>query len=369
VRDYVVDPRFGDLAAARAALAERGLKLILDYVPNHVAPDHPWLESHPEYFIHGSEADLARDPGAWLRVGSRIVARGRDPYFPAWPDVVQHNAFAPELRAAVGELLRHLATICDGVRCDMAMLMDNAVFSRTWGREEPEEEFWPPLIASVREDFLFIAEAYWDMEYTLQQQGFDYCYDKRLYDRLAHGDATAVRGHLQADPSYQAKLLRFIENHDEPRAATAFGARERAAAVVTSTVAGARLYHDGQLDGFRTHIPVFLARGPAETPEPGLRDFYERLLPLRISDWRLCEIGGWPDNDTTRNLLAWSFTGHLVVVNLSDAPAQGTVQLPRGRWTLVDRLTGARYERSGGELYVALDAWGAHVFHCSQSSS
>src|SRR3954468_7750761 len=118
VRDYVVDPRFGDLAAARAALAERGCKLILDYVPNHVAPDHPWIASHPEFFIGGSEADLARDPVSWLRVGDSIVARGRDPYFPAWPDVVQLNAFSPDLRAAVGELLRGIAEQCDGLRCD-----------------------------------------------------------------------------------------------------------------------------------------------------------------------------------------------------------------------------------------------------------
>ena len=146
VRDYVVDERFGDLAAARAALAERGLKLILDYVPNHVAPDHPWLTSHPEYFIRGTEDDLARDPVSWLRVGPEIVARGRDPYFPAWPDVVQLNAFHPSLREAVRSLLEHLADMCDGVRCDMAMLMTNEVFARTWGLAAPAEEFWPVVI-------------------------------------------------------------------------------------------------------------------------------------------------------------------------------------------------------------------------------
>jgi hypothetical protein len=363
VRDYVVDPRFGDLATARTELAARGLKLILDYVPNHVAPDHPWV---PEHCIRGSEADLAGDPTSWLRVGDAIVARGRDPYFPAWQDVVQLDAFSPALRAAVRALLRRLAGMCDGLRCDMAMLMDNAVFARTWSLDEPDEEFWPPLIERVRRahpGFTFIAEAYWDMEYTLQQQGFDYCYDKRLYDRLAHEDASAVRGHLLADLGYQERLLRFIENHDEPRAAATFGPRARAAAVVMSTVPGARLFHDGQLDGFRTHVSVFLARGPVEAPDPEVRDVYSRLLPLEVTDWRLCELSGWPGNDTTRNLLAWSFTDHLVVVNLSGAPAQGKVQIPRGRWTLIDLLSDARYERLGGELYVGLEAWGAHVLH------
>ena len=87
----------------------------------------------------------------------------------------------------------------------MAMLMMNDVFERTWGEragDRPAEDYWPTVIAAVRRahpDFLFMAEAYWDLEWALQQQGFDYCYDKRLYDRLVHEGAEAVRGHLCAD--------------------------------------------------------------------------------------------------------------------------------------------------------------------------
>jgi glycosidase len=190
VRDYVVDERFGGreaLAVARRELAARGLRLILDYVPNHVAPDHPWLASHPEYFIRGSEAELAERPGDFVRTAGGIVARGRDPYFPPWPDVVQLDAFSDGLRSAVAETLVDVGAQCDGLRCDMAMLMTNEVFSRTWGVAAPAEEFWPALIGRVKwthPGLLFIAEAYWDMEWALQQQGFDYCYDKRLYDRL-----------------------------------------------------------------------------------------------------------------------------------------------------------------------------------------
>ena len=223
-------------------------------------------------------------------------------------------------------------------------------------------------------DFVFIAEAYWDMEWTLQQQGFDYCYDKRLYDRLAHESAESVRGHLQAGADYQERLIRFIENHDEPRAAATFGAGQaRAAAVVISTLQGARLYHDGQLDGHRTRIPVFLDRGPAEPADEDLRAFYGRLLAavaesgLRDGDWRMCDVSGWPDNDSCRHLVAWCWPRELVVVNLGDAPAQARVHLPwddlAGRtWELVDRLSGARFERGGDELaseglYVGLEPW------------
>ena len=397
VRGYVVDERFGGpaaLAEARAQLAARGLGLILDYVPNHVAPDHPWLASNPDYFVGAGEDDLARDPRSYLRTaGGAIVARGRDPYFPAWPDVVQLNSFSPGLRDAVTDLLAVVGAQCDGLRCDMAMLMTNEVFARTWDFEPPAEDFWPAVIAGVKErcpELVFIAEAYWDMEWTLQQQGFDYCYDKRLYDRLVHEGADAVRGHLSGDPAYHERLLRFIENHDEPRAAATFsGARARAAAVVVSTLPGARLYHDGQLDGHHVHIPVFLGRGPTETPDDDLHAFYQRLLhavaesDLRHADWRLCECTGWPDNDTHRRLAAWCWTTpaarHLVVVNLGHDPAQAHVPLPwedlaDRHWDLADRLAGERFARAGdtlaGEgLYVALDGWESHFLTLTPAQS
>ena len=390
VRDYVVDARFGGpeaLAQAREQLARRGLGLILDYVPNHVAPDHPWTTSRRDCLLTGTEEELERDPDAFLRTAGGVVAKGRDPYFPAWPDVAQLDAFAPALREAVAETLIAIGEQCDGVRCDMAMLMTNEVFSRTWGARPgpaPEAEYWPPLIARVKRahpDMLFIAEAYWDMEWTLQQQGFDLCYDKRLYDRLASEPAESVRGHLEADASYQEGLLRFIENHDEPRAAATFGPEQaRAAAVAMSTLRGARLYHDGQFEGRRTRIPVFLGRGPEEPPDDDLRAFYARLLQavsdagVRDGDWQLCDCSGWPDNDSYRRLVAWCWSTadarHLVVINLSDAPAQAVVRLPWAdlqgrRWELTDRLDGQRFERDGDALaadglYVGFDAWGRY---------
>ena len=296
------------LAAARAALAERGVGLILDFVPNHVAPDHPWTEAHPEYFVRGSDEDLARDPASFVRVGGGVLANGRDPYFPAWPDVVQLNAFSPDLRAAVIETLSAIAAQCDGVRCDMAMLMMNDIFERTWGERagpRPDGRLLadrdPGREERVTPDFVFMAEAYWDLEWALQQQGFDYCYDKRLYDRLVHDGAEAVRGHLTADLGYQQRLVRFIENHDEPRAAATFPREQaRAAAVATLSQTGARLVHEGQLEGRTVQLPVFLARRPDEQPD---LDAARVLRPaaaarsrdgvFRDGEWQLGERRGW----------------------------------------------------------------------------
>jgi hypothetical protein len=387
ISGYELEPRFGPpeaLAAARAALSERGLGLILDYVPNHVAPDHPWTREHADYFLLGTEAELEARPQAFLRTSAGVLANGKDPYFAPWHDVVQLNAFSPSLRRAAIDTLIAIGDRCDGVRCDMAMLLTNEVFARTWGQRAgnpPAEDYWPAVTAAVRAahpDFVFIAEAYWDMEWTLQQQGFDYCYDKRLYDRLVSESAQSVRGHLQAAEDYQERLLRFIENHDEPRAADTFAPdRERAAAVVMSTLEGARMYHDGQLQGFHTRIPVQLVRGPEQPVDEDMRAFYGRLLSavadsdLRRGEWQLCECTGWPEDQTAEQLVAWCWRAngqrHLVVVNLDSGDAQARVRLPwndlAGRsWRLTDALGGAIFERDGGELqdqglYVGMAPW------------
>ena len=151
----------------------------------------------------------------------------------------------------------------------MAMLMMNDVFERTWGERggpRPDDDYWPTVIRRDQgghPDFVFMAEAYWDLEYALQQQGFDYCYDKSLYDRLEHEGAESVRAHLSGDSAYQNKLLRFLENHDEPRAAATFPPEKaRAAAVTTLTQTGARLVYEGQLEG-RRGAPARLPRPPA----------------------------------------------------------------------------------------------------------
>ena len=389
VRRYRVDDRLGGpagLAVARAELSRAGLRLSLDYVPNHVAPDHRETVRHPEWFIRGAAEDQARDPAAWFTAAGQILAKGRDPYFPPWPDVAQLNAFDPGLREATVAALAAIGDQCDGVRVDMAMLVTNDIFAGTWGQyagPRPAEEFWPFVVERVRArhpDLTLIAEAYWDTEWMLQQQGFDLCYDKRLYDRMVHEDAGAVREHLRAGRDYQDRLVRFLENHDEPRAATSMsGDRGRAAAIAVATLPGAALWHDGQFEGRRTHLPVFLARYPDERPDLTLRAFYHRLLAatasLRRGDWQLLDVHGWPDNPAHRDMLAWAWhhagRRHLVVVNFRGLGSQGRVALPwpelAGRaWRLTDLLDGRVFERDGDQLareglFVDLPAWGAHV--------
>jgi hypothetical protein len=392
VRNYTVDPYLGGsegLAKARSELAKRGLRLILDFVPNHVAPDHPWVTDHPDYFIQGDAGDLARDPTSFIAANGKVFACGRDPFFPAWPDVLQLNAFNEGLRTAIVATVNSIADQCDGVRCDMAMLVMNDIFQRTWGEwagVRPYQEYWPLLIGAVHAvhpGFLFMAEAYWDLEWELQQQGFDFCYDKKLYDRMEHGPAENVRLHLCADLAYQEGMVRFIENHDEPRAAASFpDGKGRAAALAILTLPGARLLHEGQFEGRKVRLPVFLSRRPVEAVDHDLVAFYGRLLKetdcdlFRNGEWRLGESSGWPDNQSCRNILTWCWARdeerYLVVVNFSDATSQALIRVPWDEvrehvWRLDDKLSGETFDRSGNDmrdagLYVELGPWQYHLF-------
>src|SRR6185295_19119977 len=220
---------------------------------------------------------------------------------------LQLNYGNPELQQAMIGELESIAGQCDGVRCDMAMLVLPDVFERTWGIRA--DLFWPKATERVRRKvpgFCFMAEVYWDMEWTLQQQGFNYAYDKRLYDRLRDHHARPVREHFLAGLDFQNKLARFLENHDEPRAAATFppGIHE-AAAVVTFLSPGLRFFHQGQFEGRHKRISPHLGRGPCEWTDEGIKAFYERLLAilkqqvLRDGSWQLLECQpAWEGNWT-----------------------------------------------------------------------
>jgi hypothetical protein len=283
-----------------------------------------------------------------------------------------------------GELLR-IAGQCDGVRCDMAMLILPEVFERTWGRRAPL--FWPDTARTVRDQhpgFCLMAEVYWDLEWTMQQQGFDYAYDKRLYDRLRDGHARSVREHLLAAPDYQDRLARFLENHDEPRAAATFDRSiHEAAAVITYLSPGLRFFHQGQFEARRKRISPHLVRGPVEPVEAGVKRFYEQLLAVvrrdavRDGQWRLLECApAWDGNWTWEGIVACAWQHHdqrlLFAVNYAGHQGQCYLRLPfddlSGRTAdLHDLLSGVRYQRDGNNLasaglYVDLPAWGYHVF-------
>jgi hypothetical protein len=386
VTGYEVHPDLGGdeaLARIRTRMAERGMRLMLDFVPNHMGLDHPWVDQHPDYFVAGTDDHLERRPRDFIRLGDRVFAHGRDPHFDGWPDTLQLDYAHAAVQEAMADALVAVAGRCDGIRCDMAMLILPEVFEQTWGRRP--DPFWPTAVARLREQrptVVLLAEVYWDLEWELQQQGFDFAYDKRLYDRLKDSQAGKVRDHLRAELDHQHHLARFLENHDESRAAATFAPEvHRAASLITYLTPGMRFLHQGQREGFRTHISPHLCRGPAEPTDPRLAGWYDGLLELlrepivRDGDWALAACAPVTAEERADAFVGWTWrlgvSWWLVVVNYGPEPGRCHVHLPfdglaDGRIGLFDRLTGERFEHAGDDLarlglYVELPAWGAHV--------
>lgn len=394
VKAYRPDPALGDwdqVEWVRDKLHERGLGLILDFVPNHTAVDHEWIQKHPQFYVAGTEVLAAQRPGQYFPVKAHgrttYLAHGKDPNFSPWTDTAQLNYFNPATRTALLNQLRTIAQHCDGVRCDMAMLVLNNVFAATWAGHlaegsRPAREFWAEAVAALP-GFLWIAEVYWGREWELQQLGFQFTYDKRLYDRLRAGSAHEILTHLGADRDYQSKCVRFLENHDEERCTAVFGKdRLPAAAALLATLPGMRFYHQGQLEGRRRRLPVQLRRAAEEPPDRTLVRWYGRLLEITKDDlfhigrWRLLEVSpaegrsagqarsdGRSEDHSDSQILAYQWRTDsawaILVANWSDQPAHGRVLIGEELGTgfaetatlvFVDRLHGQAYERRRAEV-------------------
>ncbi len=399
IEDYCVSKYIGgkkELLKVKEYLNSIGINLILDFISNHFSADSRLIKKHPEVFLSTGRENFLLDPYTFFSVGNAkdvFFAHGRDPFFPAWRDTVQVNYFSDKARKFMLNRLKKISKLCDGVRVDMAMLSLNNVFKNTWGKvlsdagySTPKEEFWETAIREVkteREDFLFIAEAYWDLEWQLQNLGFDYTYDKRLMDRLKGTFVPAIIEHLEATEDYQLKSVRFIENHDEPRAAHYLGIeKSKAAAILISTLMGMRLYFDGQFNGEKVRLPVQLGRKPQEKPNKSLQLFYEKLLRIakhkifKYGNWELLRAASsWETDDSFMNIIAylWSYEKQyrLVVINFSDKPSAARIvfNAPEGmrELTLTDLLNNKKYVRNtfeirGEGLYVQLGPYRSHIF-------
>lgn len=338
-QSYEVCPLLGGdeaLARLRERARAAGLSLMLDFVPNHVGLDHAWTSEHPDWFIRGDERLLATHPDGWGRVGDHIYAHGRDPFFAPWRDTVQLDYSNPAVQTAMIEVASSIAARCDGLRCDVAMLLLPDVFESTWQRRM--QPFWRACLDRVRAlhpGTLFMAEVYWNREWELQQAGFDFTFDKLLYDRLLSGDAESIRAHLRADLTYQNHCLRFLENHEEQRAASRFSHvdHHRGALLLTGMVPGMLLCHHGQEDGRRLHSSVHTCRRPPEDGSVPHRHAYQELMRLlseparHDGTWQLLE----PFNGGGQPLIGciWSLPAHhslLVIVNASWHHANGALQ-------------------------------------------
>ncbi|MGH9745478.1 MAG: alpha-amylase family glycosyl hydrolase [Candidatus Acidiferrales bacterium] len=393
VRDYVPDPQIGDWASldgVREKLHARGIALFLDFVGNHTALDHRWTREHPEFYVQGTQQQFEQNPSAFYRAdtpaGAKYLALGKDPYFPPWKEVAQLNHFHPALRAAQIADLRTIAGHCDGLRCDMAMLLLSDIFANVWalflaGFTRPKTEFWSEAHAAVP-NLVLLAEAYWGTEGRLLDLGFSYAYDKALYDAVRDANPSGVHDCLGAPVNYQNHLARFLENHDEERCAAVFPTeRLIAAGTLMGTLPGMRFYYQGELEGRKVRLPITLRTAREEPPDPFRKALFRGIL--QASNEEVFHSGRWSmlpvdseGDDSSRNLAVYEWRSEnawkIIAVNVAGSASQGRVKLAdrvagSGQFDFYDELNDVHYERSGEELhnvglFVRREAFGAHLF-------
>jgi glycosidase len=401
IDSYSVNPELGsnnDLKKLKKKLNKLGLKLLLDFIPNHFHAESSLIKSHSEIFLPATEELLKKNNHTYYRseLDDNIYCHGRDPYFPAWQDTIQLNYFHTSTHEFMTKELLRLSEFCDGVRCDMAMLALTNIFESTWGNvltcidcSKPTEEFWKKAINAVKnkvKSFLFVGEVYWGHEWNLQQVGFDFTYDKTLYDKLLRSNAYSIKEHLKADRTFQQKSLRFIENHDERRAASEFGfEKSKAAAQIISLVIGAKMYFHGQFEGRKTKLPVQLGREPQEKIDEQYSVFYKKLLKITSAEifkngtWDLMDnFPSWQDDESYKNILCWSWRDGndewLAAINYSTEISSCRIfpddNAQKEYIQLDDEINDLHFRRNYSDLkriglYIELQPYASHLFKVS----
>ena len=315
-----------DLRTLVEAAHGLGMKVILDFVPNHCAHDNPVVREHPDWLAKGEDGK-PRPPA------------------PDWWDVLQFDFTKPGLRRwMIGNMLFWMREAgIDGYRMDVA-----------WG---PPKSFWRDAIKAMRRenpDVLLIAEADGPQYH---RWGFDVSYDNRFRtwkwqaanrDKRTARDLVKHMRHVERDYPKGALTLRFTENHDIQRTRHCFPSDSwRAATVLAFTAPGVPMLYAGQEIGLDVGVDMF-KRDPVPWTKgiPGALEFHQRLTALRRNETALVRgsfrpVGHNHPDDVIASIRSWKKARLLVVASLCNkriaSLALKGVKIPRGA---VDLLTG-----------------------------
>jgi glycosidase len=360
VRDYrATNPEFGtpaDFQALVDAVHSRGMKLVLDWVPNHTAWDNVWVRQHPAYFVRNGSGGLT-------------VPRDDKGNLTDWTDVAQLDYRNPELRRAMIDGMRYwlLKFGVDGFRMDAAGFVP--------------DEFWrealPQLRSSVQRPILLLAE--WG-DVKMHRFGFDLTYAWDSYGRLkAVWDSVPASRFVAQEVADLRTIppggmrLRFTTNHDETawdnppvtRFASAAGAR--AAYVAMALLPGRPLLYDGQEVESAQRLPLF-ERDPIKWEQPdatAARAFYRQVVELTRTDPAFL-AGNLEAVDTSApdDVIAYRRGDAVVLVNARAHAV--TITTPGVR---VDGMRDRLSDRVQRGSTVTLPAFGAMVLERGEAPS
>ena len=390
ITEYECNPDIGtneDLVWLRKQINSRGMKLMLDFVPNHSAVDAPTASSNPKLYMRAPPGKT--DPSRYTDSG---IAYGKDPYFSPWLDVIQWNYWEAETIQFMKQNLLTVLKYADGARCDMAHLILNDVFGQTWKEEldawsysKPSNEFWEVAIKDAKSKYpnaILLAEVYedWEIE-KLNQLGFDYCYDKALLDKL-EGSAQDVNDYIHyKGESFYGHVAHFVENHDENRVVYNMQGnleKAKAAGTIASTLGGMIFFNHGQWSGLKNKLDVHLRRGASESADSGTENHYKKLMQI-IADsafkgpnyYFVYNISGDKELDFIGYIREVDDAHYLVVVNY--ASTYGCAEVPiynmegSGMKNVKEMFSGIEYSvdadimRNVG-LTVCLNGYQAQIF-------
>lgn len=388
IYDYIPEPDICEswekLKEFKETLNQHGIGLILDYVPNHMARDTPWINKYPEAFL---SIDLKAPPNSnyFLHPSGIVFAHGKDPHFDGWTDTVQFDFSHTETFDLQISFLERILPYCDGLRCDMAMLPLPEIFEWTHGKKGLDF-FWEEFITkakSKKKDFLFIAEVYWNLESKLQYKGFDFTYEKDLYDFLVQKNSPAIIHYLQN--KQEKKSLHFLENHDENRMASVFFLESIPFFSLIANLEGGLLIHEGQTLGYKKKIPVQLGTYPSDEEDSIIQSYFQRIIPRLIK--RKNQKLTWIDSQAicyegkdkfcfVRIFLFEDGNREIFIFNPNPYPLSGRIPLnPKeinkifqySGPSFLDLTSGINYGQNLDEIkkegiYFYLEAWRAHWF-------
>lgn len=317
IRDHsTVNPDLGseeDFKRFVKMAHQAGLKVIIDFVVNHTSLDSVLLNEDVNYFInYRTNSDkCANDHFLHTdKQGNKYcVHNGGFEYgggISSWIDTAQIDYSNLKLRKRMIEIEKRWVEEfdVDGFRVDMAYLVINQVFSRTWGKSMPREEFYRQLISElkrVKPSVAFIAEAYAYQE-DLSAFGFDAIYSKyetgRLegqtgwYDTTASGNSYEIKSSINRNAflAWQrggATSVVFTGNHDEPAPEVVYGQRLPAALAITMLYPGPVLMYNGAEIGYNAsvnweHKPLPFSV-PVEIDWSGgnqwVKNVYQKVIP------------------------------------------------------------------------------------------
>ena len=311
VKDYkAINPEFGSmedfkhLVIASHAL---GLKVIIDWVPNHTAWDNALLKEHPEYYLKDSTGKFV------------------SPF--DWTDVVRLDYRSAGTRKYMTETMQWWLkeTDIDGFRCEVAHMIPTDF----WNELRPELEKVKPVF--------MLAEA--DIP-AQQQKGFDMSYDWKFHhimNDIAKGkkSANAIIKHFNwVDSIYPGNsyLMEFTSNHDENSwngtEYERLGQGTQTFAVIAATVPGMMLIYTGQESGFNRRLNFF-EKDSVDWGTYPLTSFYQTLTSLKKRNkalWNGDDGGAIHLISTNRDSTVFAFTRQrgdqkvLVICNLSAKP-------------------------------------------------